>query len=232
MAEFLLIHGASHGAWCWDRVIPVLADLGHRATAIDLPGHGADTTPRSEVRMVDYVDRVEANMSPGVILVGHSFGGFPITLAAARAPKVPRALVYLCALLPRPGEAFSAFRADAISPAVSEAQTVDRTAGVATVITEKAGTVFYSDCSEEDRAWALSRLTPQPISVMTESLDFTPPSTERHYIRCLEDQVVFPGFQRATSEDWPHTHDMNAGHSPFLSNPQGLASLLDRIASA
>lgn len=231
MAEFLLIHGASHGAWCWDRVIPVLADLGHTAKAIDLPGHGADTTPRSEVSMADYVDRVEANMSPGIVLVGHSFGGFPITLAASRAPETPRALVYLCALLPRPGQAFSAFRADAISPAVSEAQTVDRTEGVATVIAEKAGAVFYSDCSEEDRAWALPRLTPQPISVMTETVDFTPPSTERHYIRCLQDRVVFPRFQRATSEDWQHTHDMNAGHSPFLSDPKGLASLLDRIAS-
>ena len=37
MARFLLIHGASHGAWCWRDVIPRLAALGHEAQALDLP---------------------------------------------------------------------------------------------------------------------------------------------------------------------------------------------------
>ena len=38
--RFLLIHGGFHGAWCWDRVVPELEQLGHKAVAIDLPGHG------------------------------------------------------------------------------------------------------------------------------------------------------------------------------------------------
>ncbi len=231
MAHFLLIHGASHGAWCWEKLLPHLTARGHSATAIDLPGHGTDKTPRDAVRMDDYVARVLEKLTPGTIMVGHSFGGFPMTLAAAQKPEAPRALVYLCALLPRPGHAFTDFRADAISPALSDAQTVDRAAGVTHAIPEKAGPVFYSGCTDADRDWALAQLTPQPIAVMTEVLDFTPPATERHYIRCLEDRVIFPEFQKATSEGWPNVHDMVTGHSPFLSDPEGLSDILDQIAA-
>jgi len=231
MAHFLLIHGASHGAWCWEKLLPLLAARGHNAQAIDLPGHGADETPHDQVRMDDYVNCVLDHLNTGTILVGHSFGGFPITLAAARAPEKVRALVYLCALLPRPGQAFSSFRADAISPELSAAQSVDRASGVTHAIPEKAGPVFYSDCSAEDRDWALARLTPQPIAVMTEALEFDPPATERHYIRCTKDRVIFPTFQMSVSEGWEHVHDMAVGHSPFLSDPDGLADVLDGIAA-
>lgn len=230
MAKFLLIHGASHGAWCWERVIPALADLGHDATAIDLPGHGADQTPRNTVRLADYTRAVLDHLTTESILVGHSFGGFPITLAASEAPEMPRALVYLCALVPRPGQAFSAFRAEAISPELSASQAVDREAGVTRALPEKAGPVFYSDCTEAEREWALARLTPQPIAVMTEPVEFSPPDVPRHYIRCLDDRVVFPAYQTAASQGWAHVHDMQTGHSPFLSDPKGLAEVLDRIA--
>ncbi|MEO1537191.1 MAG: alpha/beta fold hydrolase [Pseudomonadota bacterium] len=231
MANFLLIHGASHGAWCWAKLQPLLATMGHRVHAIDLPGHGADPTPRDQVTMGDYVDRVIENLSPNTILVGHSFGGFPITLAAARAPEMVRKLVYLCALLPRPGRAFTAFRSDAISAELSAAQSVDRNAGVTHPIPEMAGPVFYSSCTDADRDWALAQLTPQPIAVMTEVLEFTPPETERHYIRCLKDRVIYPAFQKAISADWPDVHDMDTDHSPFLSDPESLARLLDTIAT-
>jgi pimeloyl-ACP methyl ester carboxylesterase len=50
MAEFLLIHGSCHGAWCWRDVLPELERLGHSARAIDLPSHGVDQTPIKDVR--------------------------------------------------------------------------------------------------------------------------------------------------------------------------------------
>ncbi|MEM6387447.1 MAG: alpha/beta fold hydrolase [Pseudomonadota bacterium] len=230
MAHFLLIHGASHGAWCWAKIEHLLQAKGHEVSAIDLPGHGADETPRADVQLADYVARVQEYIRPDTILLGHSFGGFPITLAASEAPKGPRALVYLCALLPRPNQAFTDFRAEAISPEVSAAQTVDRPAGVTHVVPEKAGPIFYSDCSAEDQSWALARLTPQPIAVMTEVMEFIPPEIERHYIRCTNDRVIFPDYQRRVSAGWSHIHEMATGHSPFLSDPQGLADILDGIA--
>jgi alpha-beta hydrolase superfamily lysophospholipase len=55
MSTYMLIHGALHGAWCWERVIPLLRSSGHAAIAPDLPGHGADRTPRAAVTLAHYV---------------------------------------------------------------------------------------------------------------------------------------------------------------------------------
>jgi pimeloyl-ACP methyl ester carboxylesterase len=42
---FILVHGGWHGAWCWNKVLPLLKEKGVNAIAIDLPGHGEDKTP-------------------------------------------------------------------------------------------------------------------------------------------------------------------------------------------
>ena len=103
MAEFLLIHGSCHGAWCWRDLIPALAALGHGARAIDLPAHGADATPAADATLELYADRILAAIDGPVTLVGHSAAGYPITLAAERAPDRIARLVYLCAYVPVPG---------------------------------------------------------------------------------------------------------------------------------
>ena len=40
MADFLLVHGAWHGAWCWRAVAPALVRAGHRVHAVTLTGLG------------------------------------------------------------------------------------------------------------------------------------------------------------------------------------------------
>lgn len=231
MARFLLVHGASHGAWCWARLIPELARLGHEARAIDLPGHGDDPTPRASVTMSDYTEAVLGALVPETILVGHSLGGLPVTLAAARAPKKVRALVYLCAAVPLPGRSFRDIRPGLIDPALDAAQEVDRAAGVTRPLPEPSGPLFYSDCSAADRAWALDRVTPQPIAALTERIDFTPPDVPRHYIVCRADRVIRPAYQEAAAAGCDHAYELPSGHSPFLSDPAGLAAILDRIAT-
>ncbi len=42
MSTYVLIHGAWHGSWCWDKVVPLLKKKGHKVEAPDLPGHGRD----------------------------------------------------------------------------------------------------------------------------------------------------------------------------------------------
>ena len=58
MAEFLLIHGSCHGAWCWRDVLPELIELGNTARALDLPSHGDDRTPIAEVTLALYRDAI------------------------------------------------------------------------------------------------------------------------------------------------------------------------------
>src|SRR5580693_3436819 len=99
--RFLLIHGGFHGAWCWRDVIPQIERLGHEAVAIDLPGHGKRREERS--MLADRRDAIVSAMQPGDVLVGHSDGGFDITLAADAAPEKVGHLVYLAAGVPIEG---------------------------------------------------------------------------------------------------------------------------------
>ena len=58
VSTFLLIHGAAHGAWCWYKVVPLLEKQDHTVLALDLPGHGRDKTPVTEVTLQLYVESV------------------------------------------------------------------------------------------------------------------------------------------------------------------------------
>ena len=48
MSTFVLIHGAWHGGWCWEKVKPLLTAQGHQVVAPDLPGHGEAVRRRFE----------------------------------------------------------------------------------------------------------------------------------------------------------------------------------------
>ncbi len=129
-STFLLIHGAWHGAWCWERVIPLLARAGHAAVAIDMPGHGlnvrfprsflarpinlndftAEVSPLAQLTLADFagqamkaIDGLLKGGSGPVVLVGHSAGGVPLTAVGEAAPEKIKKLVYLTAFMPAPG---------------------------------------------------------------------------------------------------------------------------------
>ena len=99
MATFGLVHGAWHGAWCWEALIPELQARGHTAIAMDLPSDQRAAT------VADYAAVVAAALpdAPDLVLVGHSMAGRVIPLVPLRRPA--RLLVFLCALIPdREGE--------------------------------------------------------------------------------------------------------------------------------
>ena len=57
----LFVHGAWHGAWCWERYfLGFFADQGYRCVAVSLRGHGNSPAPRRMqfCSMVDLVDDV------------------------------------------------------------------------------------------------------------------------------------------------------------------------------
>lgn len=237
MADFLLIHGACHGAWCWRDLIPALTALEHSARAIDLPGNGADTTPHDQVTLAASGAAVLAASTPETIVVGHSWGGFPITAAAEADPNGLRALVYLCAYFPaETGLSMVDMRKRAPRQPILEA--VQRSAdGLSmTVVPALAPGLFYNDCTPEQAAWATARLCPQALKPQAEPITITGryASVPRSYILCRNDGTIPPEFQDEMTRDWPRdrVHELPTGHSPFLSDPQGLAALLSRIAEA
>lgn len=123
----VLVHGAWHGAWCWQPVIPALLKGGLAPFAVDLPAHGLKArfpqgfggdparfasvaSPHAGITLGDYADAVlevvDAAVAAGsgpVLLVGHSMAGIALTAAAERAPEKIARLVYLAAFMPMPG---------------------------------------------------------------------------------------------------------------------------------
>ena len=112
----MLIAGAWHGAWCWQKIVPLLEAQGHRVRTPELPATGADTSDPASVTLESWArfvaDVVGAEPEP-VILVGHSRGGIVISRAAELVPERMRRLVYLSAyLLPAGSTLAEAARAD------------------------------------------------------------------------------------------------------------------------
>ncbi len=117
MSHYILVHGAWEESGMWDRVSPILQQRGHKVTAIDLPGHGANKKPDSVVTTQSYVqalvDVIEKLDDP-VILVGHSMNGALISHVAERIPEKIERLVYVTAfLLKNGGSVYSAMEGDA-----------------------------------------------------------------------------------------------------------------------
>lgn len=235
MARFLLIHGAAHGAWCWRDVLPGLTAMGHEADALDLPSHGSDPAAPGDVTLDDYADAILAALAPDTILVGHSMAGFPITLAAERAPAHIRALVYLTAYLPRPGMALSDMRTLIHENPMAGAVQVAPDRRTMTYDPDQVEARFYQDCPPGTLEFALPRLTRQPMAPMlTPVVLKRSPSLPRHYILCTRDQAILPELQEKMAADLPpgHVHQLDTGHSPFFADPATLARTLNNIAEA
>ena len=232
MSSFLLVHGAWHGAWCWERVAPLLVRRGHAVHAVDLPGHGADPTPPGRVGWDDYMERMgEAITASGEppIVVGHSLGGVVITGAADRWPERIRALVYVCAFLPDGPDSFAR-----VQPTSLLTGAVRPSADGATLELDLAVAreVFYHDCADADVARAVARLRPQPARALGMTLELAPDGfgrVPRHYVECTEDRAIDIASQRSMHAKVPcRVHTLAASHSPFFSMPEALVDVLER----
>jgi pimeloyl-ACP methyl ester carboxylesterase len=233
MSDFVLVHGAWHGAWCWEKVVPLLAARGHRPRAIDLPGHGDDPTPPGAVSWDDYMSRMGEAIGTAPeapILVGHSLGGAVITGAADRWPERIRALVYLCAMLPDAPDFASRFQPTSLLTGAFRPSSDGTTMELDPAVVREA---FYHDCSDEDAARAAARLRPQPAGAFAMSFELRPERfgrVPRHYVECVADRAIDIASQRAMHGRMPCTvHTLDASHSPFLSMPDRLADLLGVI---
>jgi pimeloyl-ACP methyl ester carboxylesterase len=77
----LFIHGAWHGAWCWENFLPYFADHGYEVYALSLRGHG-QSEGRDNIRWFsvhDYVsdvDQIVKSLGQPPVLIGHSMGGY------------------------------------------------------------------------------------------------------------------------------------------------------------
>lgn len=237
MSTFVLIHGAWHGKWCWQNVVPLLSAAGHKVVAIDLPGLGDDQTAIADVTLSGYGKAVEQAVraqSEPVVLVGHSMGGIAITQAAEYAPERIAALVYLAAFLPANGEplvhwARQCEGAELVTQVADDGLT-------ATVDPNVALRAFYADVAPETARDAIRRLRPQALAPFATPVETTPErfgAVPRHYIECLRDRALPVAVQRlmVAAQPCQSVQTLDTSHSPFLSAPEDLARALLNIVA-
>jgi pimeloyl-ACP methyl ester carboxylesterase len=227
MTTFCLIHGSGQGPQGWKLLVEELERRGHRALtpAFDLSRTGEGAAWHAETL-------VEALKSCGqepaeVVCVAHSASGMYLPLVAERWR--PRRMVFLAAVVPRPGiSIIEQFRADPsmFNPAwVGQNPMDDRVA---------LEFVFH-DCPPARLEWALStrvyfyakRAIEEPCPLAAW------PSVSASYIACADDRTLAPAWQRMVAREWLAVEPvvLPGGHCPHVGRPEALADVLDRIAA-
>lgn len=220
MATFALIPGAGGMAWYWHRVTPLLRAAGHEAIAIDLPG---EDRRAGLAAYAEIVTRAIAERSD-VILVAQSLAGFTAPLVCARLPV--RRLVFVNAMIPKPGETAGAWWEATGAAAVREKAAARR--GYAKVF--DVATYFLHDVPQD-----VLRAAPQPReeadTIFGEPCRFEHwPEIPIHVLAGRDDRFFPIEFQRRVARErlGKELQEIRGGHLVALSNPEGLA---DRLLS-
>ena len=238
MASFLLVHGAWQGAWCWREIVSRLESRGHRAVAIDLPGHGQEATPGKSILLHDYVEaviRALDGIEEPPLLVGHSMGGL-ISEVAEAVPHRLRALIYVAALLLPNGSSMLQM-VERFDPEYLAQITWEDNGRLAMLTPRGAAEFLYSLCPAEIVKDAITRFRPEPVAPYEQVMCVTPErfgTVARYYIESLQDRIVPIALQREMHSSLPckDVYSIDADHAPFLSAPQELTDILDRIAAS
>lgn len=243
MADFLLIHGAWHGGWCWDRVVPLLEAAGHGTHAPTLSGLEEERTePVDGIGMGTHVEDVlraaSGLSSDRLILVGHSYGGFPMTGAADRLRERVALYVYLDAGVP-----------DGMSPGTSFAwcdgnPPEERKKRLEAIVDLGLGPVLptpppeaFGVQSAADRELLAEKTRPMPAATFTDRFTLESGGTDgldRAFVHSIEPAYPPLGETPDRIEADPSWvfHELRTGHDSMLMAPEALADLLDKLAGS
>ena len=207
MARFVLVHGAWHGGWCFGRLAEELTARGHEVATPDLPCEEIGLTPFDYARLV--------GPQPDAIVVGHSLGGLTIAQIEARVR------VYLGALLPVENVYVEAF-VDGFG-----GFTRDHDGRSYWPDADTAAAGMYPDCSRAQSDWAFAQLRRQaPLDAVTG-----PFGDGDVVVATLRDGAVDSGWQIRTAQaHGARVIELDAGHSPFFTQPGELADVLNSLA--
>lgn len=235
MADFVLVHGAFHGGWCWSRVVDRLRAQGHSVFAPTLSGL-ADNGHRfhADITNVDHIEDVtrviEWHDLTDVILVGHSYGGLVVTgVATGRAHARIAHMVVLDGSSPQSGQSMI----DIAVPRVRETFISGIKDGKMALPTMEAMGVV----EPADIAWVEPRLTPQPARTFLEPLVYDEAKLNalaKTFIRCAgvkgERGVSVTASRVKALPDWTF-HELATGHDAMVTMPDELTALLTGAAN-
>ena len=245
MANFVLVHGAWHGGWCWRRVVQALAAGGHRAHAVTLTGVGERAHLMSplitlETHVADVRSAIEAEEMDDVVLAVHSYAGLIGTAIADRMPGRLRHLVYVDAVVPAPGESWSSTHAIA----TREARIAAAQASPDFSLPPPDPAVF--GLTGADLEWVKRRQTAQPGHTYQAPLDFDPrrvAAVPRTFVSCIQPPLGTIDAIRNRLADgrfwdgaWQggggaRVVELQTGHDPMITASQDLTRVLLECAA-
>ncbi|MFD7665854.1 alpha/beta fold hydrolase [Streptomyces sp. NPDC059788] len=269
---FVFVHGAWHSSAQWAPTQRALAALGAASVAVDLPGHGTGaplptgyllpgqpgllteksplaglTTDDCAGAVLDTLRRVRHYRS--VVLVAHSAGGGPASLAAERAPELVDRIVYLSAFVPGGRPRFSDYIASPENATAwgRDLPVADPDALGAIRINplspdpayvERLRQTHYTDTPRDrfDR-WRSLLTTDLPLTLTTGPVTVTAARwgrIPRTFLRCADDRALTPAVQdlmiteadRAAPAHPFTVRTLPGSHSPFAARPHELAAAL------
>ena len=231
----VLVHGGMHGAWCWERLVPMLEV---DSVVVQLPGR-TDAAEATRTTLDDYVaaivDAARGADFDEIVLVGHSLAGLTIPLAAAELGRRTVHLVYVSALVAGEDTVMTNLLPSPLRQHV--AWHLKRTTGRGTnrlrLPRAVAKWYFCHDMSAADTEAVLGRLCAEPVDPMIQPL---PPTQltlalPRTYIGFAADRVV-PRFvqRRMAAKVGAQYLTSPGGHDGLFNHPAPLASLLNELA--
>jgi pimeloyl-ACP methyl ester carboxylesterase len=235
---FVFAHGSWHGGWCWQRVADRLRARGARAFTPSYTGMGdrahlltKDITIETFVR--DILEVFETEELSHVVLVGHSFGGVPISGVADRIPEKIRHLVYLDAVAIESGQtAFSTYPPKEVEERIAASNKAN--GGLAVPIPKTLPPSWGLKEGTEDYAWVLRRVTPTPLGAYTTALDLHAPignGLPKTFVRCTkpENPTIEPSRSLVKSLSGWNWVDFPGPHESMITQPDEIVKLLLQV---
>jgi len=234
-ANFVLVHGAWSGGWCYHKVAARLRARGHTVFTPTLTGQGerahllaGNVNLSLHIEDILAVFRYEALSQ--VVLAGHSYGGMVITGVADRIPGRIAALVYLDAFLPQDGQSLF----DINVPA--NTQRFLANAGAIGGLAVPAPPAAFFNVNAADAARVDELATPHPLGAFTEKIRLTGAHEQvaRHiYVHGTElprASPFAPFYARVRDDPAWEAHTLACGHHVMLDEPERVTDILERAA--
>ena len=238
MANFVLVHGAWHGGWCWQRVALLLQHQGHRVHAVTLTGLGERAHLLSpaitlDTHIDDVISAIEVEELHDVVLAVHSYAGMIGTAVADRIGKHLKHLVYVDAVIPKPGESWSSTQS-----AATQQQRLSAAKASTRFSFPPPDPVVFG-LTDADHAWVKRRQTPHPGNTYQAPLSFDiqrVAAIARTFVNCTQPALATIEPSRLRAKDpkfwdggWlPNSKivEIKTGHDPMISEPAALAKIL------
>ena len=229
----VLVHGAWSDASSWDAVIPLLKAQGHEVIAINLAGHGKDTTSFAGITFQTYTDQVKAAIGSrrNVVLVGHSFGGLVISQVAEEVPTQIKELIYLAAALPHDGDNLLSLAKQDPASHIGKSLTIDQEHGAAIITKDAVADIFAADAPRHVQEYLATNIKPEPLAPLATPVHLTEKNyggIKKVYIHTVNDNAISYAAQQymVKTGKVAKVYTLPASHTPFISMPDKLAAIL------